>query len=205
MRFLKLAKGRFYKMKELLRKDWVMIIGIMIMIFTIAIIKNLLLSQDDDNQRKNHDTELKIQESRQKLLKSNPNFDIPYGSYYQFYKNQQKADKIEIKNYRINQQYTRINYTLKNNYEYSVMIIPELSNAIHPPDDKQPGTELLFYDFDEAYKILKPGEEVNLELLITSHIRTKLNRNSFKAYRLIYKNDEKRTVIGYIKIGEGNE
>ncbi len=192
-------------MKDLLRKDWVMVIGVIIMIFSVAIIKNFSLLQDDDNRRKNHEITLRIQESRQKLLESNPNFDIPYGSYYQFYKNKQKADKIEIKNYRINKQYTRITYTLKNNYRHNVMITPELSNAIDPPDSNHPGTELLFYDFDNVYKILKPGEEISLEMIITSHTRTKLNRNNFKAYRLIYKDDEKRTVIGYIKIGEGNE
>lgn len=182
-----------------------MVIGVIIMIFSVAIIKNFSLLQDDDNRRKNHEITLRIQESRQKLLESNPNFDIPYGSYYQFYKNKQKADKIEIKNYRINKQYTRITYTLKNNYRHNVMITPELSNAIDPPDSNHPGTELLFYDFDNVYKILKPGEEISLEMIITSHTRTKLNRNNFKAYRLIYKDDEKRTVIGYIKIGEGNE
>lgn len=192
-------------MKDLLRKDWAMIIGIVVMIFSIAIIKNFLLLQDDDNRRKNHEITLKIQESRQKLLESNPNFDIPHESYYQFYKNKQKADKIEIKNYRINKQYTRVTYALKNNYRHNVMITPELSNAIDPPDSDHPGTELLFYDFDNVYKILKPGEEINLEIIITSHTRTKLNRNDFKAYRLIYKDDEKRTVIGYIKIGEGDE
>ena len=192
-------------MKDLLRKDWIMIIGIIIIIFAVAIIRNSFLIKDDKDQQQISQIVSKIRNNQQELFKSNPDFVLPADSYYRFYKNKQKADKIEIKNYQLNSQYTRAKYTLKNNYDYEILIVPELSSVINHHDTDGSNTELLFYDFNQAYKILKPGEETNLEIIISSTIRTKLSRDSFKAYRLIYKNDEKRTVIGYIKIGEGNE
>ena len=192
-------------MKDLLRKDWVMVVGIATIIFTTAIIRNSFLIKYDKDQQKISQIVSEIRNNQQELFKSNPYFALPADSYYRFYKNKQKADKIEIKNYQLNSQYTRAKYTLKNNYDYEILITPELSNVIDTHNTNGSGTELLFYDFNQAYKILKPSEEINLEMIIYSVVRTKLSRDNFKAYRLIYKNDEKRTVIGYIKIGEGNE
>lgn len=182
-----------------------MVVGIATIIFTTAAIRNSFLIKDDKDQQKISQIVSEIRNNQQELFKSNPDFALPADSYYRFYKNKQKADKIEIKNYQLNSQYTRAKYTLKNNYDHEILITPELSNVIDTHNTNESGTELLFYDFNQAYKILKPSEEINLEMIIYSVVRTKLSRDNFKAYRLIYKNDEKRTVIGYIKIGEGNE
>ena len=182
-----------------------MIIGIIIIVFAVAIIRNSFLVKDDEDQQKISQITSEIRNNQQELFMSNPDFALPADSYYHFYKNKQKADKIEIKNYQLNSQYTRAKYNLKNNYDHEILITPELSNVIDTHDTNKSGTELLFYDFNQAYKILKPGEETSLEIIISSTIRTKLSRDNFKAYRLIYRNDKKRTVIGYIKIGEGNE
>ena len=111
------------------------------------------------------------------------------------------AEKIEIKNYEMSKDFRNIKYTLKNNYDFNIMITPELTDEV---DNSYSSMQLLYYDFNSAYKILKPGEEVNLQINTTYIEREKVSKKEFKAHRLIYKCNEERDVVGYIQIG-GND
>ena len=112
------------------------------------------------------------------------------------------AEKIEIKNYEMSNDFRTIRYTLKNNYDSDILINPELTDEVDSTD--MSSMQLLYYDFNYAYKILKPGEEIDLQINTTCTEREKVSRKEFKAYRLIYKCNEDRDVVGYIKIGGNN-
>ena len=107
----------------------------------------------------------------------------------------------EIMAYEMSKDFRNIKYTLKNNYDFNIMITPELTDEV---DNSYSSMQLLYYDFNSAYKILKPGEEVNLQINTTYIEREKVSKKEFKAHRLIYKCNEERDVVGYIQIG-GND
>ena len=192
------------KLKVLLRLDLTMwsVLIIVIVCITSIIYVQIVHEQKETAEKSNRIHQ--ISQHAKSILATNPAFNIPEVNTSSYIKNGHRAEKISITNYHLNGDFNKATYTLKNNYKHDVFITPELTNMVFN-EPQGSAVELLFYDFDQAYKIIKPGEEINLDFTITIVERSKLNRKNFKAYRLIYKNDEKRTVIGYIKIGEGNE
>lgn len=192
------------KLKALLRLDLTMwsVLIIVIVCITSIIYVQIVHEQKETAEKSNRIHQ--ISQHAKSILATNPAFNIPEVNTSSYIKNGHRAEKISITNYHLNGDFNKATYTLKNNYKHDVFITPELTNMVFN-EPQGSAVELLFYDFDQAYKIIKPGEEINLDFTITIVERSKLNRKNFKAYRLIYKNDEKRTVIGYIKIGEGNE
>ena len=162
-------------MKKILKSDIAMWIILPIIILCIAIIRNHMYIKDDYEVKEKTDLVAEIQQSVENLEKNNPDFYIPYAYYMGYKKQGMLAEKIEIKNYEMSKDFRNIKYTLKNNY-----------------------------DFNSAYKILKPGEEVNLQINTTYIEREKVSKKEFKAHRLIYKCNEERDVVGYIQIG-GND
>lgn len=192
------------KLKALLRLDLTMwsVLIIVIVCITSIIYVQIVHEQKETAEKSNRIHQ--ISQHAKSILATNPAFNIPEVNTSSYIKNGHRAEKISITNYHLNGDFNKATYTLKNNYKHDVFITPELTNMVFN-EPQGSAVELLFYDFDQAYKIIKPEEEINLDFTITIVERSKLNRKNFKAYRLIYKNDEKRTVIGYIKIGEGNE
>lgn len=178
------------------------IIGLLMLLVTLLMHFQNLRDQQE-YKHKHHRINLIAQDAKQTLEK-NPSFVIPEIHPNNYIKTNQKANNISINNYFLNHAFNKAIYTLKNNYAHDILITPELTyQAFDDPEGT--AIELLFYDFDKAYKIIKPNEAIDLDFIITSSERAKVNRKDFKAYRLIYKNDEKRTVVGYIKIGDDNE
>ena len=192
------------KLKALLRLDLTMwsVLIIVIVCITSIIYVQIVHEQKETAEKSNRIHQ--ISQHAKSILATNPAFNIPEVNTSSYIKNGHRAEKVSITKYHLNGDFNKATYTLKNNYKHDVFITPELTNMVFN-ESQGSAVELLFYDFDQAYKIIKPGEEINLDFTITIVERSKLNRKNFKAYRLIYKNDEKRTVVGYIKIGEGNE
>jgi|GEM_PF-1210489 hypothetical protein len=192
------------KLKALLRLDLTMwsVLIIVIVCITSIIYVQIVHEQKETAEKSNRIHQ--ISQHAKSILATNPDFKIPEVNTSSYIKNGHRAEKVSITKYHLNGDFNKATYTIKNNYKHDVFITPELTNMVFN-EPQGIAVELLFYDFDQAYKIIKPGEEINLDFTITIVERSKLNRKNFKAYRLIYKNDEKRTVIGYIKIGEGNE
>ena len=188
-------------MKKILKSDIAMWIILPIIILCIAIIRNHMYIKDDYEVKEKTDLVAEIQQSVENLEKNNPDFHIPYAYYMGYKKQGMLAEKIEIKNYEMSKDFRNIKYTLKNNYDFNIMITPELTDEV---DNSYSSMQLLYYDFNSAYKILKPGEEVNLQINTTYIEREKVSKKEFKAHRLIYKCNEERDVVGYIQIG-GND
>lgn len=188
-------------MKKILKSDIAMWIILPIIILCIAIIRNHMYIKDDYEVKEKTDLVAEIQQSVENLEKNNPDFYIPYAYYMGYKKQGMLAEKIEIKNYEMSKDFRNIKYTLKNNYDFNIMITPELTDEV---DNSYSAMQLLYYDFNSAYKILKPGEEVNLQINTTYIEREKVSKKEFKAHRLIYKCNEERDVVGYIQIG-GND
>ena len=186
-------------MKKKLQDDICMWISIIIIIFCIAIIRDNINKKNDYELNNKNKIVAEIRKSAEEIEKNEPDFYIP-NDYYMEYKNKgMLADRIEIKNYKMSNDFKTINYTLKNNYDFDVLITPELTDEIDSTDMNS--MQLLYYDFNYAYKILKPGEEIDLQINTTSIEREKVNKSKFKAYRVIYKYNNERDVVGYIQIG----
>lgn len=193
------------KLRTILRHDLTMWIGIVAVIFASAGIVFLVNAEERQITEKRVNISKQINEDKAKILKENPEFVLPNAfvdDYITEAKNPKIADKIEIKDYYLNPKYTQAAYTLKNNYDHDIIITPEVVKFIN---HRKSSTSVLLNDFNQAYRILKPGEEVHLTAIIDRSIREYINRKEFCLHRLIYKNDEKQTVVGYIKIGDGNE
>lgn len=189
-------------MKRILKKDITMWIIISVIIICIAIIKNYVHIKDDYELSEKANLVEQIRKSAMEIEEKNPDFFIP-NDYYMEYKNRGIiADKVEIKNYNMSKDFRTIRYILKNNYDFDILINPELTDEVDSTE--MTSMQLLYYDFNSAYKILKPGEEVELQINTTSIEREKVSKKDFKAYRLIYKCNKERDVIGYIQIG-GND
>lgn len=186
-------------MKKILKNDIIMWISIFIIILGIAIIRNNIHKKNDYEVSQKISMIEDIKKSTDEIEKNEPDFYIP-NDYYMEYKNKGiVADKIEIKNYKMSNDFRNISYTLKNNYDFDILITPELTDEIDSTD--MSSMQLLYYDFNYAYKILKPGEEVALQINTTYIEREKVNKSKFKAHRLIYKCNEERDVVGYIQVG----
>lgn len=190
-------------MKKFFSKDIIMWIIIGIIVIIIALVRNNInLNNDKDNDIKAK-IEDKIQQSMESLQKENPDFYLP-DEYYMEYKNKNlKAEGIEINNYQMDKNFKNITYTLKNNYDFDILITPELIDEVD--NTEMTIMQLVYYDFDEAYKIVKAGEEVSLNIVITKVEREKVNKKDFRAYRVIYKNNEEKDAVGYIEIGGNNK
>lgn len=187
------------KIKDLLKKDFVMWIGLALIVIIVA---NL---QQDGKVKKLEQSNIKanveknIQIDKEKVLKENPDFVFPYTSYQEYFDKGMKAKEIEIKNYKMDSEFKKVEYILKNNYDFDIFITPELLAQAGKT------SEFVYYDFNKSYKILRAGEEVRLTINITNIESEKISKDEFNAFRLIHKNDKNRTVIGYIQIGEKNE
>lgn len=186
-------------MKKILKNDIIMFIIICVIILCIAIIRNYIHIKDDNEVIEKTSIIREIQQSTTEIEKNNPNFYIPNDYYMEYKKNGMLAEKIEIKNYEMSNDFRNVKYTLKNNYDFDILITPELTDEVDSTE--QSSMQLLYYDFNYAYKILKPGEEVDLQINTTYTEREKVNKKEFKAHRLIYKCNEERDVVGYIQIG----
>ena len=189
-------------MKEILKKDTVMWILICVVILGIAMVRNYMHTRDDYELSEKEKVIEEIRKSTEEIEKNNPDFYIPNDYYMEYEAQGMVAEKIEIKNYEMSNDFRTIRYTLKNNYDFDILINPELTDEVDSTD--MSSMQLLYYDFNYAYKILKPGEEIDLQINTTCTEREKVSRKEFKAYRLIYKCNEDRDVVGYIKIGGNN-
>lgn len=186
-------------MRKVVKRDSIMWISVCIIILGIAIVRNNVHIRDDYEVSEKSAIMDKIKSATEEIEKENPDFYIPNDYYMEYKSKGMIADKIKIKNYKISDDFRHISYTLKNNYDFDILITPELTDEIDSTD--MSSMQLLYYDFDYAYKILKPGEEADLQINTTCMEREKVSKSEFKAHRLIYKCNEEREVVGYIQLG----
>ena len=186
-------------MKKICKKDITMWLAICIIILCIALIRNHIELKNDKELVEKINIKNEIEASIMDVTKKDPNFYIPNYDYIYYRDNGQVAEEIEIKNYEMSKGFRKVKYILKNNYDFNIFITPELTDEVEDTD--RFSMQLIYYDFNTAYMILKPGEEVELQITITQIEREKVNKKDFKAHRVIYMDNENRTVVGYIEIG----